>query len=473
MTDAPVQPTLVELAGSRLIALLLALLASYAVAQQSTPTHAGAAAPQAFRLSLAAALQMQQETSRVIRAAARQAEIAAAEVHRANVRPNPVVSAQIGNSEPNRYRPAGIDRLLRIDQVFERGGKRELRTRVAQSLEQASKWELADSARQQRQALAEAFFELVAAQELYRLGNQTVADYQRLLAASERRSNAGDLAPIDVSRLKVESDRARNEYRQLGSQLELARVGLAAVIGQESIASQLIAAGELPGGAEVDDAVRSVSQSSALRGEGSRDNQRDSSRADRVDGSRDDRGDDRLDGWLDRRADLLAAASRVDAAQRAVDLARSQRERDVSIGLQTERPAQMGGHVFGISASVPLLVNNDYSADIARAQAELEAARDDLARQRAQARSEHERAKSRLRSAADRLQRTRATTLPEAVRVSEAIEYAFSRGAVPLTDLFDTRRQLLAVRNDLISAQLDFAKSRAAYEAVTSLEALP
>ncbi len=126
-----------------------------------------------------------------------------------------------------------------------------------------------------------------------------------------------------------------------------------------------------------------------------------------------------------------------------------------------------------MSASFPLLINNDFSGDIARAQAEVFAARDEVERARAQARIDIDRAGAQLRDAGDRARRLLDQALPSGTRVLQAIEFAFNNGAATLTDLFDTRRQLVAVRADAVQAQADFSKALAAYRAALAAPADP
>jgi outer membrane protein, heavy metal efflux system len=403
------------------------------------------AAPEMEALSLQRAQEIQRDSNRSIRTALRQSEIAATEVYRVNVRPNPSLTAQVSNTEPNRYRPGSTDRILRLDQLIERGGKRELRTRQAQLLEQASKRDLADVIRQQNSQLAQAYFELVAAQDSHALALENLAGYQRLLSAAERRANAGDLASIDVSRLRVEAGRSANELRAALAQIQQAQVNLAAVLGRESSAMGVRAIDPLPEKDTIDAQRKSIPQSF-----------------------------EQLEALLQsRRADISAARLRTEAAEQGVGLAQSLRARDVSVGLQTERSPAFGGHVFGISATLPLFVNNDFAGDVSRALAEKDAADEELTRLKAQIRIDLERASSSLSAAADRALRLYAHTLPDAAKVVSALEFAFSKGAATLIDLFDARRQSAAVRADAIAARLEFAKAYASYQAATTLENLP
>ena len=427
--------------GQLFLALLLQclLFAGSVHAQQA----AVPANPEA--LSLLRAFELQRDHNRAIRAASRQAQIATAEVYRVNVRPNPSLTAQVSNTEPNRYRPGGSDRILRLDQLIERGGKRELRTRQAQLLEQASKADLADVTRLQKLQLAHAYLELIAAQDSLDIATENLSAYQRLLSSAERRANAGDLAIVDVSRLKVEVGRSANELRAAQALVQQAQVNLAAAMGQESLSLSLRASDPLPLADLIDATTRSIPA-----------------------------GLEQVDPSVQtRRADILAAQRRVDAAEQAVELAQSLRTRDVSVGVQTERSPSFGGHVFGISATLPLFVNNDFAGDVARALAEKDAAQEELLRLQASIRTDVERSSGQLRAAADRALRLNASTLPDAAKVVTAIEFAFSKGAATLTDLFDARRQRAAVRTEAIAAQLEFAKAHASYLAATTLEALP
>ena len=405
------------------------------------PSSAGSpAAASQGALTLPAAVDLMFANNRVVRAAQRSADIAAAEIRRVDVLPNPVVSGQISNTEANRYPYGASDRILRVEQTIERGDKRRLRAATAQSAEQAARLDVDDAMRQQRAALTGAYFDLVAAQQLREVAAQNLDAFDRLTAAADRRVQAGDLATVDGSRLRIEQARAANDLRAAEAAREQARIALAAVLGLGLSAADLTAADPLPEREAIDSDARDAAAAFAQA----------------------------RDQAIERRVDVQAALARVRSAQRAAELAASLRTRDVTMGLQAERAPGFGGTVFGVSASVPLFINNDYSGDIARAQAELAAAQDDVERVRAAARGDIDRAYAQLRDAADRARRLLEQALPQALRVAQAIEFAFRSGAVTLTDLFDTRRQLAAVRADAVQAQADFAKALAAWRAAVA-----
>ncbi len=440
--DIRVRQSLTSIAAT----VLIATACPGAPAQQASPAASATADDPAVRpLRFGDADRLLVERNRPVRLARSAVEIASAEIRRVDVLPNPVLSGQVSNTVAGQYRVRESDRLARIEQTFERGGKRELRREFAEQARRAAVFDLAETVRQQRTALAGAYFELAARQRLVGIARDVAAGYTRLLDAAERRRRAGDLAAVDVSRLRVEASRADSDARAAEAEQLQARLALAALLALETEAGALVAADDLPDTVDGD----------RLPG--------DSAAAPDLTPARDAAA-------LSARADVLAAAQRARAAEQAVRLAQAQRTRDVTVGLQTERVPAFGGNVYGVTASVPLFLNNDFGGDIARASAELEQAREDEGKIRAAARSDIDRARAQLALSRDQLSRILSTTLPQANRAVEAIEFAFTRGAATLTDLFDARRQWAAVRTDAVGAQRDFARALATMRLALSTE---
>jgi cobalt-zinc-cadmium efflux system outer membrane protein len=384
--------------------------------------RAGAATPPG-PVSLQQSVQILEASNRALKLSRRQLDASVADVRRADVRPNPSLTAAISNTSARHYRPPDSDWIVRLEQLFERGGKRELRVAAARDLARAASLDIRETARQQRIVLAGAYFDLVAAQQALELANETAAGYLRLRTAAQRRLQAGDIAEVDVARLRVEEGRAQNEARTAAANVEQARVALAAVLGLEGTGEAFRATDDfLPLSQPLPDAAA-------------------------------------LERAIEQRADVSALRARIDALSQSRLLAIAQRTRDVTIGVQTERSPSLGGNVFGLSASIPLFVNNDFSGDIARADADLASAQEDLERVKGLVRTDAARAAAQVASALERAQRLEQTSLPEAARAAQAIDFAFSRGAATLTDLFDARRQLVAVRVEALSARADYSRA--------------
>jgi len=423
------------------VALIASIVPAIAVAQAAAPARPVPAL--LGNLSLNAARALMTDGNRTIRVARRALDVAASEIRRADVAPNPTLTASVSNSLAGHYHPADSDRILRLEQTFERGDKRPLRIATAKASRVAAAFELAEVTRVQRISLAQAYFDLIGAQRGEAIARENAAAYDRLVDAAERRRRAGDLAEVDVARLRVEGSRAANDARAAAAALQQAQVALAAVLGVEEHATAIRASDDFPA-LDANDPARSQPRLPTRP--------------------------ESIAEALERRADVAAARARVEALARAVELAASQRTRDVTLGVQAERAPSYGGNVFGLSATIPLFVNNDYSGDVARAQADLEQANDELARVRGIVRADIARATVQLEDALDRGLRLARVALPQAQQAANAIEFAFTRGAATLTDLFDARRQLAAVRMDAVSAHADFAKALAAWTEALALE---
>lgn len=372
--------------------------------------------------------------NRDVLAARRNVALAGAQVTIAGARPNPTVSFNQSSFSPSAGIGAGgphekrLDTTARIDQLIERGGKRELRLGSAQAGQRAARLDAIEVLRSQLATLATAYYDLKLVQERVELLREQEGLFERTLNAARVRLGAGDIAAVDVARVEVDTERARNDTRTAQADVLRARRALAALVAEERYAEVLHASDPWP------QAVGSLR--GALPQE-----------------------------VIDARADVLAARQRIEASESARELARSQRVRDVSIGAQVERfPGSYPVTSFGFGVSFPLFVNYDYAGEIQAAEATRFAALDVLARLRAQAHNEIERARNEAQASAERLERFDRTLLPSAERIAVAAEFAFQRGASSVIEVLDARRTFRAVRLEALAARADHAKAIAAWE---------
>ncbi|HKW38529.1 MAG TPA: TolC family protein [Burkholderiales bacterium] len=395
-------------------------------------------------LTLPQAEELLQTRNRELQAARRAVEAAGANTLSAGARPNPTLSLGVSAINPAQGVGAGplrdklLDSSVRIDQVIERGDRRELRLANARSLESASNEDLSDAQRQQRLALRYAYYDLLFAQDKVDIGRDTIALFEGSVRAAELRLKAGDIAVADVARLRVDALRAQNDARAAEADQRRAQLALAYMIGAEARAIGIRAVDAWP---------------SIYSG--------------RPGGS--------VDDLIETRPDVRAAKSRFEAAQNARDLARSLRTRDVSVGMSYDHypinPSYaMGsgagnGSSYGVFVSVPLFARYYYEGEIRRSEVDYGAAMEALERVRAQARTEIARAFSDLQSTAERLQRFEESLLVEARRAADSAEFAYKNGAIGVMDLLDARRTLRAIQIDAASARNDHAKALAAWQA--------
>jgi len=177
-----------------------------------------------------------------------------------------------------------------------------------------------------------------------------------------------------------------------------------------------------------------------------------------------------IEQYVDTRPDVLSAMARIEAMEKLRDLARSQRTRDVTIGAQFERyPGTLPTNSIGFGVSIPLLIGNDFSGDIRRAEVDHYAAQDALEKVRAVATTEIARAASDLRAAAERRGRFEGSLLAAAQRSADAAEFAFQRGATSVLEVLDARRTLRAVQLEALAARADYAKALYAWRSSLQL----
>ena len=160
------------------------------------------------------------EHSRELRLADTAVAGAMADMQTAGQRPNPDFSLNALSISPQSGLGGGplkdkrMDTQFRLDQLIERGGKRDLRLKGAEARIDAARLERDDTARQQLGDLRQAYYNLRLAQEKLELARDTAALYGKSAQAGRLRQKAGDLAPVDVSRLQIDQARAEAELNR-------------------------------------------------------------------------------------------------------------------------------------------------------------------------------------------------------------------------------------------------------------------
>lgn len=418
------------------------IAAALAVALAGVSLHAAELTPALERpLSFAEAWSLLKARNRDLLLAQRGVEAAEADTLSARARPNPNLSLSTVAINPNGLGSGGVldkpvDSIAQLSQLIERGNKRELRSEASRLAFDAARGDLADTLRRARVVLAGAYYDLLLAQERVRITEENAALLAKTVAAAELRLKAGDVAPADLSRIRVDQLRAENERRAAVAARDRARVNLAYVVGLDADARGLAATDPWP--------------------------------------AAEDAAPVELRATVEARPDVRAAALRLEAAGKARDLARALRARDVTVAVQYEHyPTQIANNTFGFGVSVPLFLNYGYEGEIRRAEVNVQAALDGLERTRALAGAEINAAWSDLASARERVQRYDGGLLRESVHAAAAAEFAYRNGALGVIDLLDARRILASTRNDAASARADLARALVAWRTAITAYAPP
>jgi len=344
---------------------------------------------------------------------------------------NPNLTIGIGSISPKlgvgsgSYFDKTIDNSIRYEQLIERGNKRELRKKSAESQLTASGEDVHDVERQQSISLLRAMVDLAAVDERINLLSQVVAIYEEALKSSSIRTEKGDLPAIDVQRQRIDANRAQIELRQAQTEAKSAQITLAKLLAWESRASLLRA----------DPSILDIAP---------------------VNYSNFD---------LSNRADIKAAKMRVESAASQLDLAQALRKSDITAGVQydhwpTNNSNTNGtGDTISFTIGLPLAVNHSYEGEIARANSDYEAAKESLLHIEANAKIEWERMNADVASAETNLEILQKEQLPRAEDVASTIELGYRKGALSLLELLDARRMLRQTRLDTLTARANLARA--------------
>lgn len=159
--------------------------------------------------------------------------IAEGRLIQAGLRPNPVFSTEYGTprfvgGEPEYDFSAGLE------QPFELGGKRGKRRAVAQLELQQVRAEITAIERQIAVEIRRDYTKAIAAARQLDVLERLLAADAELVRVTEARLNEGDVAPLDLNLVKVESDRLKIQRIEARNDLETALLRIRTLIGADT-----------------------------------------------------------------------------------------------------------------------------------------------------------------------------------------------------------------------------------------------
>ena len=360
-------------------------------------------------------------------------DAARADILAADHAPLPLLSAktaaidlQNGIGGGNLLRDKRIDKSIGLDWTWERGGKRALRTLAAERSAEAAAADLDDARLQQQLAALGAYVDLLASQQRLAELEAIALSAAQLAATAQRRVKAGDLAAQDANRSEIEARRVRLDVDLAELDRERAALALAGLIGSPAPAGLRVAA-DWPTGLST------------------------AATAD-------------IGSLVEGRSDVRAAEARVQAALAARDGALALKNSDITWGTSVDHFPGTSTRQVELRLQMPLQWGYAQQGETGRAQALLAQARDTALRTRLLAAHELQRLQRESLALAARAQAHVNDIVPRARRATELAELAYSRGALPLTDLLDARRTLRSSLLDALAARADQAKAAGAWQ---------
>jgi cobalt-zinc-cadmium efflux system outer membrane protein len=221
-------------------------------AQNPPPQPAAAPAPKiqapsvqshgAVRLTLDEAIQLALQNNHNLKAAQTTIQQNQAQEITANLRPNPVFTADaqfLPIFQPENFTATYIDNVVQFDlgvsYLFERGKKRQHRLQAAQDTTAQTKSTVADNERTLTFNVASQFFSVQLAESTLDLAIEDMKSFQNTVDISLARYKAGDISEGDYLKIKLQLLQFQSDVSQAQLAKIQALVGLRQLLGYHTV----------------------------------------------------------------------------------------------------------------------------------------------------------------------------------------------------------------------------------------------
>jgi cobalt-zinc-cadmium efflux system outer membrane protein len=324
----------------------------------------------------------------------------------AYLRPNPDMTTGLDQLDPfsgNPYRPLGsVFPYVSASYLHERAHKRELRLESAQKGTTVATSQLADQERNLLFSLRGAFVGALQAKAVLAVARESLAYYDRLLAVSSNRFQAGDIARVDLDRLELQRVQFASDVQTAETGVRTAKIQLLMLLNDRTPVEQFDVTGRF-------DFSEPVTTLEELR-----------------------------QTAVAARPDLLAAVESVDKALTDHRLAVANGSTDPTLGVDFARNPPIPLYV-GFSVNIPLRIFDRNQGEKART--ELDIQRNQRLREAAEAQvySDVDSAWATLNGNLALLRPYKAKYLAQAARVRETISISYQRGGASLLDFLSAQ----------------------------------
>lgn len=409
-------------------ALLAALLGSATLALgQSSQTPVRISLDQAIQFALAHNHSLQAARSTIVQSQDQEVT--------ANLRPNPVFTADglfIPLFSPNQLTADNLDTLSEFDAglsyLFERGKKRQHRLRAAQDQTAVTKSTVADNQRSLTFSVASQFTNALLAESALDFARQDLQGFQNTVEISEAQYKAGAISEGDLLKIKLQLLQFQTDVTSAQLAREQALAALRQLLGFESVPIDYDVEGEL----QYQKLPYNLEDLQAMA--------------------------------IKNRPDLRAAQQNVYASQSEHALAKADGKVDVTGSLTYTHVS--GFNSLSTLVSFPLPFFNRNQGEIARTDAAITQAKEAESEASEQVMTDVRTAFETVHTSEQTLQIYQSGYLDQAKQSVDISQYAYQRGAVSLLDFLDAERSYrdteLAYRQQLASYMLAVEQLREA-----------
>jgi cobalt-zinc-cadmium efflux system outer membrane protein len=341
------------------------------------------------------------------------------------LRPNPDLSVSFDQLTPftgNPYRPFTTTLpLVSGSYLLERQQKRQLRLESARKATAIAASELADQERTLLFNLRAAFIQVLQHKAIVAVARESLEFYDRLLAVSRDRFNAGDIAAVDLDRVELQRVQFESDVQTAAVNLRTAKIQLLAILNDNTPVDRL----------DVDAPFTFTEVLTPL--------------------------EEFRQYALESRPDLQAALQAVTKARTDARLAVANGSTDPTVGMDFGRDPPIAAF-FGVSASIPLRIFDRNQGEKARTQLEIGRSDRLVTATRLQITSDVDSAYASIQSTLTLLRPYKAKYLAQAARVRETISFSYQHGGASLLDFLQAQQEYRGIQLsylNLIAAYLN------------------
>jgi cobalt-zinc-cadmium efflux system outer membrane protein len=390
------------------------------------------AAPQALSvpLSLDDAVRIALANNQAIRAQRLGIDISKADEITVGLKPNPSLALGFDGVPvaPSQFNATFFRDVAQysaaLSYTFERGGKRSERIVTAKDSTDVTAKSVADAERQLRFQTIQAFVNVQLAKSTLDLAQQDLASYTTTVTTSQAQLAAGALAQGDYDQISLQKLQFQQDVSAAQLSLLQSKASLRQLLGYGNVPASFDIAGDLTH-LKITVTLEALTQDA-----------------------------------LASRPDLQSAEASLKMATDDVDLAISNRARDVNGNVNYSRNAIGPDSVLGVGVAFDLKVHDQNQGNIAHARIAVDQAKETEASTRAGVLTDVESAFAQYQTNDQILTLFESGYLDQAKESLDIATYAFQRGAASLLDLLNAERTYR-------STELAYRQALAAY--VTSL----
>lgn len=341
--------------------------------------------------------------------------------------PNPTFGANAANFGNKVIKGFDGDVVtLELSQLIELGGKRTARIEAAALTKQLADWDYETKRADVLTQVAQAFIEVLAAQQRLALTQQTQELANQTTVTTSARVQAGKVSPVEETKAKVARASVQIELMRAQKELEAARKRLAAGWGSTA-----------PHFEAVTGKLENIQTPAAL---------------------------ETLRQRLSNNPDLARWATEITQRQALIALEKAKAVPDVTATVGASKYLMPNDYALVVGFSVPLPVFNRNQGGIQEAEHRLTKAEEELRSAEVRIATALNTAYQKLEAAHAEVSALRQDILPGAQSAYDAAREGYRYGKFGFLDVLDAQRTLFGAKNQYLLALADYHKSMAEVE---------